>query len=287
MPRTVDFYGAADVSEAFERFNQPRERARVVSDLSVQAYLRHLVDLSECRLSQDTDINTRDLRGRPLWGRIRWDVDPERDGRRIVAVADITELKAIQSKLEEANRSKDRFIASVSHELRTPLAAVVGFASGLVDNAGSFTPQERLDLLAVVRDESKQVANIIEDLPVAARADIGAVVVMHDRLDPGSEIAQLLKSCPPGFAFDEGLDVPSVCGDALRFRQILRNLVTNAHRYSGPDRMVKLGTHDDDVLIEVADNGTSLTPEDLARIFDPYARAHTPTGSTDWVGLMS
>jgi signal transduction histidine kinase len=282
---TLDFYGASQVAEVFARFNDQVATGRVVSELSRPAYLEHLVDLSEGRLTQDTEMNTRDLKGRPLWGRVRWDVDPERQGRRIVAVADITELKAIQSQLEEANRSKDRFIASVSHELRTPLAAVVGFTSELVDNADSFTPEERSDLLAVVRDESRQVANIIEDLLVAARADIGAVVVRHDRLDPAAEIAQLLRSFPAGFVLDAGSESAAVCGDTLRFRQILRNLVTNAHRYGGPDRWVKIGSDDAQVLIEVADNGVSLAPDDLARIFDPYTRAHTPTGTTDSVGL--
>jgi signal transduction histidine kinase len=285
---TAAFYEAASKEAVFNRFNQrtmePGSEGQV-NIRSFEQYRSHLLGMWRGDPIDDVEFPTYDMAGREIWGRVRWVPDPDHPEARIIGVADITELKRIQSELEEMNRSKDRFVASVSHELRTPLAAVVGFANELVDHPDMFHPEERVDLLRLVRDEAQEVANIIEDLLVAARADMDAVVVMHEPLDAVAEIEHLLSSCPPGFGSVEVADVPAVCGDAVRFRQILRNLITNAARYGGPDRSVRVIDNGCTVVIEVADDGTGLSSDDMARIFDPYARAHAPSGTTDSVGL--
>lgn len=73
--------------------------------------------------------------------------------------------------------------------------------------------------------------------------------------------------------------------DPLRFRQIIRNLITNASRYGGDTIDVNLSEVDDFVEIAVADNGEGIPPELSERIFEPYTSAHSREGQPGSIGL--
>jgi signal transduction histidine kinase len=87
------------------------------------------------------------------------------------------ERETTRKRLEDLVESKDRFVASVSHELRTPLSAVLGFAEELRTNAGSFRADELTGMLELIADQSQEMADMVEDLLVSARADIGKVSI--------------------------------------------------------------------------------------------------------------
>jgi signal transduction histidine kinase len=77
--------------------------------------------------------------------------------------------------------------------------------------------------------------------------------------------------------------VPTVIADASRVRQILRNLLTNAQRYGGPNRRIAGGALFDRIWLEVRDDGEGVPPGDAEKIFEPYGTAGT--GVKDSVGL--
>lgn len=140
-------------------------------------------------------------------------------------------------------------------------------------------------MLEVIRSEAREASNIIEDLLVAARADIGGVVVAHEETDVVSVARGVVRSSGLDIHFETDSPEVLVCGDAGRIRQVLRNLVSNAGRYGGPDLWVTVRRSDDAVSVEVADDGGSLTEADLERIFQPYTRAHATLERTESVGL--
>lgn len=196
----------------------------------------------------------------------------------VATVGDVTEIVENQKRLEELVRSKDEFIASVSHELRTPLTAVVGFSDILRGNH-ELSDEERDALIEDISRESGEVASLVEDLLVMARADIGTVAIIPDRLDIEEELGQILAGLDPDRKRAIAISCSACWGwaDPLRFRQIVRNLFTNAFRYGG-DR-VSLSAHlvGDRIRIVVSDDGEGV-PGDPELIFQPYARAHeTPT----------
>jgi signal transduction histidine kinase len=74
--------------------------------------------------------------------------------------------------------------------------------------------------------------------------------------------------------------------DPARLRQVLRNLLTNAERYGGPNVAVVVDTEgDDSVVVDVVDDGPGIPPHDWDRIFEPYQRAHEAPGQPDSVGV--
>ena len=194
------------------------------------------------------------------------------------------ERRDAKGKLEELLAAKDEFIASVSHEVRTPLTAVLGFAHELDENIDKFDDDERSDLIGLIASQSREVANIVDDLLTAARAEAGTIVIAPQTVSVLSLVGEVLSSHSGrvDFSMHDDLDL---WADAGRVRQILRNLLTNAERYGG--NIVKINAHraGDKVRLEVRDNGEGIPRSMREQVFEPYARAKNSATQPASVGL--
>lgn len=178
---------------------------------------------------------------------------------------------------------KDRFVASVSHELRTPLTAVVGLAHTLADGADTLTPQEQAEFVALIVDQSEEVAALVDDLLVTARAGTGNLSLVVGEVNLCEEIERVATS---DFAlqFDPAKRL-IVVADPVRVRQILRNLTSNTMRYGGEKRRITLRQRGVMGVVSVDDNGPAISGDKLDTIFTAFGRAHDRPGQTDSVGL--
>jgi len=197
------------------------------------------------------------------------------------------EREAHQEHLVEVNRAKDAFLASVSHELRTPLTTVVGFAQILKDSADTLSVEERDELLDLLVMESADLTNIINDLLVAARADISALEATSVQVDLRAQVSYVLG--PLGLEDIERVSLSGeavqAIGDPERIRQIVRNLVSNALRYGGEVIRVDVCCDAVNAQLRVCDSGTAIPEQDSERIFEPYHRAHNAPGLAGSLGL--
>lgn len=197
------------------------------------------------------------------------------------------ERESTRQRLEELVESKDRFLATVSHELRTPLAAVLGFAEELRIHAASFQPEELTEMLELIADQSQDMTDMVEDLLVAARADIGTVSIHPQDVYLRSQAEAVLAGI--GSADLSSVRVVGSAGkawaDPTRTRQIIRNLITNAVRYGGSEVVVEATTEQERTVLAVRDNGPGLPQSDWERIFEPYERAHDRATQPASMGL--
>jgi two-component system sensor histidine kinase ResE len=182
-------------------------------------------------------------------------------------------------------RSKDEFVASVSHELRTPLTIVVGMANELRDRSNDLTDEEVLEFIGLIADQGNEVANIVEDLLVVARADIDRVSVVPAAVDLREMVQSVGASLPGGLQLGLYGAAPLAWADPTRVRQIIRNLCTNAIRYGGSEVRIDVGTIGENVRLEVSDNGRGVDERDHDRIFEAYHRAHDRRGQPGAIGL--
>jgi signal transduction histidine kinase len=202
---------------------------------------------------------------------------------RVITAMDITELKQAQAQLADLVRSKDEFVAAVGHELRTPLTSVVGFAELLQAEAGAMTPESR-EMVENLMAQARDMAHIVEDLPVAARADIGTVAI-HPQ---PTRLGDVVEAAVSGLVAHVGVHIDDdavVFADPVRVGQILRNLVTNATRYGGERRSILVWSRGDRAVLDVRDDGPGIPLDDRERIIEPYTRAHDRPGMTASVGL--
>lgn len=207
--------------------------------------------------------------------------------RAVFSVIDVTGHRNEERRMQELVEAKNRFLASVSHEIRTPLTAVVGF-SEMLETETSLDEEDRTGMISSIARHARDLADLVEDLLVAARAEMGQLEVGADVVDVrglireildngGAFTANVVDDCPTGDA--------SAIGDAVRIRQILRNLLTNAKRYGGPNVSISLTCDLQRVSVEVSDDGAGLPLSEWERIFEPYARAHSRPGAAESVGI--
>lgn len=252
-----------------------------VTDENIEAFVSALVTLYEGGKSWEREIPIRARAGERRWLLYRAvDTSSGAQGSSIVAgLADITHMKARNEAMAQAVRSKDEFIANISHELRTPLTVILGITSELARD-DSLADEERSELLQLVSWQASEMANIVEDLLVAARADVGTVTVQLGGVDLVAELLETINGL--GVSIEMPTETPPpVLADPHRVRQILRNLLTNAQRYGGPRCRVVIGALRDAVWLEVRDNGNGIPDEESERIFDPYVTS----GARGSVGL--
>ncbi len=255
-----------------------------LSDGWLLAVTEILIALIEGRDLVQLELPLETVHGERIWLSLRAvnvSAGEKPDGV-LCALADVTHLKVKEGAMSELIRAKDEFVASVSHELRTPLTAVVGLTSEIA--SGGFRGPERDELIGLVASQAQEMSHIIEDLLVAARADMGTVAVALDTVDLNAEL-----SAAVGGVGTDLLEVPAALppavGDGPRIRQILRNLLTNLERYGGSNRRVLGGVEGERVWLEVRDDGEGVSGVDALRIFEAYGSAHSGVAGSVGLGL--
>jgi signal transduction histidine kinase len=202
----------------------------------------------------------------------------------------LAQLTALKNQLEQVIKSKDQFVASVSHELRTPLTAVVGLSHELHDNWSVYDGTDAREIVDLIAGQSSELSDIIEDLLVAARADMGTLTLRPQRVNLRDELEAVISGqnalaehTAPEIVIDPDSD--QVWSDPLRLRQIVRNLLTNAARYGGKTVSVHAYRSGPHVTVAVRDDGPGIPLERVDTIFEPYTSAHEPGTQPGSVGL--
>ncbi len=266
------------------------------TSLFTEATLDSFIDIAEAvaerRLRVGLEMAGQTAKGKRLHAMVDYaamESDGAVDfGRVVMTFADITDRKRDEERMEELIRVKDEFLATVSHELRTPLSAVVASAALLEEGWRDNTYDETAELLGFITRESQELAHIIEDLLVGARADSGRLVVAPETVHVESEVdAVLWVARRPLEGHSVTVDVGDlkVWADAVRLRQILRNLLTNAGRYGGDVVEIRGRSAGETARIEVIDDGPGIQEGEWEAIFEPYHGMIADRGLPGSVGL--
>jgi len=169
-----------------------------------------------------------------------------------------------------------RFITDASHELRTPLTTIRGFAELYRQGAAKDVEM----LMSRIESESRRMGLLVEDLLLLARLDaqrplehrrVDLLALATDAVHDAQSIAPQRTITMEVF---DGPGTPEVLGDEARLRQVLGNLVANALQHTPETARitVRVGTADDDAVLEVADRGPGMTQEDAQRVFERFYR---------------
>lgn len=183
--------------------------------------------------------------------------------------------------LASADRTRKDLIANVSHELRTPIAALHAQLENVVDGVSEPTPATMEMALA----QTERLTRLVTYLLDLSRIEAGAAALNPSTIDVGDfleENAEALSmvDAAKGLRYVVDVTPPDLTleADSERLRQVITNLLQNAIRHSPAGGQVRLDAYpvDDDVVIEVSDQGPGIAKEDRERIFERFARGSTP-----------
>lgn len=200
------------------------------------------------------------------------------------SAVDLTRQKVLEEDLHDQLAERDRFVASISHELRTPLTTVLGLGQSLLDQP-DLPGDELAEILRVMVREGQDLAHIVEDLLVGARLELGPLDIVTQEVVIAEEVDRLVSSLEIDVGERRVDDHLVVLGNKVRFRQILRNILTNAEKYGGPRVRIITGRTPDAGYVDVRDDGDAIPEVLRTRMFEPYQRLHSQPGTTDSVGL--
>lgn len=202
-------------------------------------------------------------------------------GRDISNVRRMTEsLQSHATKLEQANRVKDEFLATLSHELRTPLTSVLGWSRLLRSGKLSKAEQERA--LAIVERNAQAQTKLIEDLLDVSRIITGKLRLEFQPVQLAAIVKDVVDEFRPAAEAKEiqvaaNIDATAgpISGDPSRLKQVVGNLLSNAIKFThkGGRIDVSLERNDGRAQLRVEDNGIGIDPDVLPHIFERFKQA--------------
>ncbi|MEM0955236.1 MAG: HAMP domain-containing sensor histidine kinase [Pseudomonadota bacterium] len=208
-------------------------------------------------------------------------------GKLRTAVEDVRRAK---ENADRANEAKSSFLANVSHELRTPLNAIIGYSEMLHDELGDSTidrEQFRNDLGKIIMS-GKQLLALINDILDLSKIETGKIELYPENFSAGELLEQACQTIEPLLArnnnrlkMDVADKLPMFFNDAVKFRQVFVNLLSNACKFTENGeitvRAEPLEGADPLVLFSVDDTGIGMTAAQQTKVFDAFVQADKST----------
>jgi two-component system sensor histidine kinase MtrB len=200
------------------------------------------------------------------------------------------ELQRRAGERDQLETMKDEFVLTASHELRSPLTSVQGFAELLMLEREKLDPKQA-DTVEIILDNTRHLVRLLNDLLDLARSDAGRLTIKPARTEVAPLVEDAVRTMrsqteSSGQSLRQQVEpqLPQVEVDKDRIRQVLVNLLTNAHEYSpeGASIEVTATRRDGDVELAVSDNGPGMAEDQVEHIFERFTRGDA--GLTQHVG---
>lgn len=194
------------------------------------------------------------------------------------------ELEDRAERLKQADQLKTRFLSHMSHELRTPLNSILALSRMLLDRSDGDLTAEQTKQVEFISGSARSLRTLVDDLLDLAKVEAGKVEVIVGEFSVdqlfGALRGVLRPLLRPGteLIFDLPPDLPNFHTDEAKVSQILRNLVSNAIKFTerGEIRISAAAAGDDWLVFTISDTGVGISPEDQDRIFDEFSQVKNP-----------
>lgn len=239
--------------------------------------------------------------GEPVYLAICIDITDETELRRMQETLEqqARALKEALAQAEQANRAKSDFLSHMSHDIRTPMNAIVGMTD--IARAHLHEPEKMRDCLDKITLSSKHLLGLINDVLDMSRIENGNIMISAAPLSLSELLENVVTITQPNIkARDQHFSVSLhhirhewYRSDALRLRQILINLLSNASKFTPPQGSITVTIEEEAqgparslLRIGVRDTGKGMEPAYLVHLFEPFTReADSRVDKTEGSGL--
>ena len=192
-------------------------------------------------------------------------------------------LKTSERRAELANRAKSEFLANMSHELRTPLNAILGFTEILREQMlGPMGNDKYVEYATDIHESADHLLGLINDILDLSKIESGADDLLEEDIAVG-ELMRSVVTLVKGRAMNGQVeliediepDLPPLCGDKRKLKQVIVNLMTNAVKFTPAGGTVTLGAYwesDGSLVLQVSDTGIGMAPEDIPLAMTPFGQ---------------
>jgi len=185
------------------------------------------------------------------------------------------EIELKSDDLKRMNKTKDKFFSIIAHDLKNPFNSIKGFTELMIDNNTEYDEEKRLKFLRIVRDSTNKTSNLLSNLLIWANSQSGnltytpqKIEMVRHVLDVVSllEIQAIKKEIEIYNNIDHNL---SVSADVNMLNTILRNLISNAIKFTKQKGEIKILSSVKNNMVEICvkDNGVGMTAEDVENLF--------------------
>jgi two-component system cell cycle sensor histidine kinase PleC len=194
------------------------------------------------------------------------------------------DLQVAKTIADAASEAKSRFLATMSHELRTPLNAVIGFSEIIASE--TFGPVGKPAYRSYARDilaAGRHMLELVNDVLIMAKLDAGryeldlAPMNLHDTIDKTVTMFRGMTNLEKREIRVTGnLRWSWLVADERAVRQVLLNLLSNAAKFSEPDKPIEVRCEtspDDEIIISVVDQGIGMAPDQVSEATRPFYQA--------------
>ena len=192
-------------------------------------------------------------------------------------------LKA-KEKAEESDKLKSAFLANMSHEIRTPMNAIIGFSSLL--DSGNITPEEKEMYINLIKSNGQDLLRLVDDIINLAKIEAGEQEKNQQAFDLRKMLEGLISDFEAikvkeekldlNFQLDYNLDEDTLFSDPGKIKQIIRNLLNNAFKFTDSGYIKISAQQDaDKVYIFVKDTGLGLNQDEKEIVFDRFRKSTT------------
>jgi signal transduction histidine kinase len=204
----------------------------------------------------------------------------EDTNRGVVALYSELEEKADQ--LRSVSDMKSRFVSNMSHEFRTPLNSILALSRLLIDGIDGPLNTEQLRQVDYIRKAAQGLLDLVNDLLDLAKVEAGKLDVRPSVFEVGDLFASLRGALKPlqsnpavELTFEQPPGLPPLYSDEPKVAQIMRNLISNALKFTERGHVRVSARHlpsQDRIVFTVADSGIGIEPDATARIFEEFTQ---------------
>lgn len=273
----TDFLDELVLDEDKARYDRAKQICELGEDIAVRYQIRHRSGIT---LWIETHLV-------PVFGEAA-------EVESILSVSiDVTTSVRYQQRIEEQNRDLNDFTYMVSHDLKAPIFTIKGMAALLLEDFADKLDEEGCESLQHIVDAAHRLEQLIKSVIEYSQlstkdietTEIDLDIVVENVL---ADLRQQTKDSNAEISIPD--DLPVVIGDELRLYQVFSNLLGNALKYRDPSRtpnieLVVRHQNDEELVIDVKDNGLGIPAEKIDDVFRPYHRAHGNEIEGSGVGL--